>query len=67
MTDDNSGTENKVIFLGEAGVGKTSLIKVGIGEKFESSYNSSISLSFLSLLLFLLFVFSFFCIHSIHN
>ena len=46
MTDDNSGTENKVIFLGEAGVGKTSLIKVGIGEKFESSYNSSISLSF---------------------
>ena len=46
MSDDNSGTENKVIFLGEAGVGKTSLIKVSIGEKFESTYNSSISLSY---------------------
>ena len=46
MSDDNSGTENKVIFLGEAGVGKTSLIKVSIGEKFETTYNSSISLSY---------------------
>ena len=48
MTDENSGTENKVIFLGEAGVGKTSLIKVSIGEKFDKAYNSSISLSFFS-------------------
>ena len=48
MTDENSGTENKVIFLGEAGVGKSSLIKVSIGEKFDKAYNSSISLSFFS-------------------
>ena len=46
MTDDNSGIENKAIFLGEAGVGKTSLIKVSIGDKFDKTYNSSISLSF---------------------
>ena len=46
MSSDNNGTENKVIFLGEAGVGKTTLIKVSIGQKFDKVYNSSISLSF---------------------
>ena len=44
--DENTGGENKAIFLGEAGVGKTSLINVSIGEKFDENYNSSISLSF---------------------
>ena len=44
--NDNNGSDNKVIFLGEAGVGKTSLMKVSIGEKFDEVYNSSISLSF---------------------
>ena len=46
MTDVDSGIENKAIFLGEVGVGKTSLIKVSIGEKFDNIYNSSMSLSF---------------------
>ena len=46
MDDESSGTDNKVIFLGEAGVGKTTLIKVSLGEKYEKTYNSSISLSF---------------------
>ena len=43
---DDNGSENKVIFLGEAGVGKTSLLKVSIGETFNEVYSSSISLSF---------------------
>ena len=46
MDNENSGTDNKVIFLGEAGVGKTTLIKVSLGEKYDKAYNSSISLSF---------------------
>ena len=46
MSDKDGETENKVIFLGEAGVGKTSLIKVSIGENFESEYNSSITFSY---------------------
>ena len=43
-----SGIENKVILLGEPGVGKTTLIRVSIGEKFEEIYTPSISLSFFS-------------------
>ena len=46
MTDENNGTDNKVIFLGEAGVGKTSLMKISTGGTFDEEYNSSISLSF---------------------
>ena len=48
MSGGNSGTENKVIFLGEVGVGKSTLIKISIGEKFSDVYTSSISLSFFS-------------------
>ena len=44
--DNNKGEENKVIFLGESGVGKSSLIKISIGEKFENEYSSNISLTF---------------------
>ena len=47
MTEENSnGLENKVIILGEAGVGKTSLIKISIGQEFDPTYNSSTSVTF---------------------
>ena len=46
MDDENSGVDNKVIFLGEAGVGKTTLIRVSLGEKYKKEYISSLSLSF---------------------
>ena len=46
MDDENSGVDNKVIFLGEAGVGKTTLIKVSLGEQYKKEYISSLSLSF---------------------
>ena len=44
--DNNEGEENKVIFLGESGVGKSSLIKISVGEKFENEYSSTMSLTF---------------------
>ena len=44
--EDSNGLENKVIILGEAGVGKTSLIKISIGQEFDPTYNSSTSVTF---------------------
>ncbi len=36
MADDDEDNGNKVIFLGESNVGKTNLIKISIGKKFEA-------------------------------
>ena len=38
-------TENKVIFIGNSGVGKTNLIKVSVGEKFDPAKMSTLSVS----------------------
>ena len=43
MSDDKG---IKVILLGESGVGKTNLIRIAIGEKFEINPVSTISSSF---------------------
>ena len=40
-----SKTENKVIFIGNSGVGKTNLIKVSVGEKFDPAKIATISVS----------------------
>jgi Ras-related protein Rab-6A len=43
---DDKGTDNKVIFLGEAYVGKTNLIKVSIGQTFDPRSTTTWSASF---------------------
>ena len=46
MTDDNKGDQNKVIFLGDVGVGKTSLVNISTGKDYKEEYESSTSLTF---------------------
>ena len=41
-----SKTENKVIFIGNSGVGKTNLIKVSVGENFDPAKITTESVSF---------------------
>ena len=40
--------ENKVIFIGESGVGKTSLIKVSIGQQFDPHHTLTLTASYVS-------------------
>ena len=46
--EDITGIENKIILLGDIGVGKTCLIKISVGENFDQKYQPTISFSFSS-------------------
>ena len=43
---ENANNENKVIFIGESAVGKTSLIKVSIGQKMDSQHLQTLTASY---------------------
>ena len=43
---EDEDNENKVIFIGESGVGKTSLIKVSIGQQFDTQHTLTLTASY---------------------
>ena len=43
---ENEENENKVIFIGESGVGKTSLIKVSVGQEFDYQHTLTLTASY---------------------
>ena len=45
---EDSENENKVIFIGESGVGKTSLIKVSIGQQIDLQHTLTLTASYFS-------------------
>ena len=48
MEDDDNFNENKVIFLGDTNVGKTSLIRISTGRKIDSGMKPTVTASFTS-------------------
>ena len=48
MEDDDNFNENKVIFLGDTNVGKTSLIRISTGRKIDSGMKPTVTTSFTS-------------------